>query len=279
MTAYAVGDLQGCLTPLLTLLKQVGFDQHSDELWLVGDLVNRGPESLAALRFVKSLGSSARVVLGNHDLHLLAVAHGIRAASRGDTLQDILAAPDAAELLDWLRCQPLIHHDSQRALVMVHAGFPHIWTRSEACEHAAEVSKVLQSEQLKDFLQHMYGNEPACWTPELAGFERLRVITNYLTRMRFCTQAGELDLRVKDTTQHPDPRFRPWFEWHTPPAARQDSDNSEVIFGHWAALEAHCAQPGFHALDSGCVWGRCLTLMNLDTRQRHHCDCNAAPAR
>ncbi|ARN74302.1 symmetrical bis(5'-nucleosyl)-tetraphosphatase [Oceanicoccus sagamiensis] len=265
MTRYAVGDVQGCLAPLQCLLKEVAFDPAQDQLWLAGDLINRGPASLDTLRFIKELGDCTRIVLGNHDLHFLAVAHGTRNAGKSDTFDEILNASDCQILVQWLQQQHLIYNDPSHDYTMVHAGIPPIWTVQQASQLAHEVEQVLRGETAADFFSHMYGNEPAVWNDQLEGWTRLRVITNYLTRMRFCTVAGELDFEDKlATIDKPD--FKPWFSY---PA----TSNQNIIFGHWAALEGKADNPHVFALDTGCVWGHALTLMNLDTQQMHRCDC------
>lgn len=269
MTLYAVGDLQGCLGPLKALLAQVDFSPSRDCLWLAGDLVNRGPQSLEALRFARDLGSSGLTVLGNHDLHLIAVAHNIERLKKADTLKAILDAPDRADLIDWLRRQKLLHHDPQRDITLVHAGVPPPWGLAKALRRAAEVQEALADDaRLLPFLDGMYGNQPAKWSRELQGVTRLRVITNYFTRMRFCTADGTLDLETKEGLGSAPPGFAPWFS-HPERKMR----GRTIVFGHWAALEGRCDEPGVHALDTGCVWGNCMTLMNLDTGETHHQDC------
>ena len=199
MATYAVGDLQGCLEPLKCLLEQVRFDPAADTLWLVGDLVNRGPASLETLRFLYAMRDSLVCVLGNHDLHLIAVAYNAERLKKNDTLREIIEAPDGPELIEWLRQMPLIHHDAQRDITLVHAGIPPQWSVEKALLRAAEVEKALRDDtQLPLFLDGMYGNEPAKWDKKLHGIERLRVITNYFTRMRFCTPDGKLDLKSKE---------------------------------------------------------------------------------
>jgi len=269
MAVYAVGDLQGCLEPLKCLLHEVGFDPIEDRLWLVGDLVNRGPQSLETLRFLYAMRDSLVCVLGNHDLHLLAVAHNIERMKKGDTLQEILDAPDRDELLDWLRMQKLLHYDAERDLVMVHAGIPPQWTLKKALRRAEEVEQVLRDDtRIALFLDGMYGNEPAKWDRELQGVARLRVITNYFTRMRFCTADGKLDLKSKEGLDSAPPGYAPWFSH---PQRRMRGQ--KLIFGHWAALGGQCDEPGVQALDSGCVWGNRMTLLNVDSGQRWQCDC------
>ncbi|MBD1552109.1 symmetrical bis(5'-nucleosyl)-tetraphosphatase [Pseudomonas typographi] len=269
MASYAVGDLQGCLDPLKCLLERVHFEPAHDTLWLVGDLVNRGPQSLETLRYLYSIRQALVCVLGNHDLHLLAVAHGCQPLKRGDTLKETLDAPDAGDLLQWLRLQKLLHFDAPRNLAMVHAGIPPQWNIAQALRLAAEVHATLRDDgQLEAFLAGMYGNEPSQWDDQLHGVERLRVITNYFTRMRFCTADGRLELKAKEGADTAPPGFAPWFSH-----AGRKAAEVNIIFGHWAALEGRCDAPGVFALDTGCVWGGKMTLMDLDTRQLHQCSC------
>ena len=268
MAVYAVGDIQGCLKPLQCLLQEVDFNPSRDTLWAVGDLVNRGPDSLATLRYLDSLGNACISVLGNHDLHLLAAAYDVKRLRKSDTLPPILQAPDRDQLLHNLRQRPLAHMDSQRGLIMTHAGVPPIWSVQDTLALAAEVEAVLRcDQQLPWFLDEMYGNEPACWSPELDGTKRLRVITNYLTRMRFCRPDGRLDLKSKETPDQAPQDYAPWFT-----LPRRDPEIG-IIFGHWAALEGKVDVPGIHALDTGCVWGNQMTLMNVDTGEKRHCAC------
>ncbi|MFW3897905.1 symmetrical bis(5'-nucleosyl)-tetraphosphatase [Pseudomonas putida] len=269
MATYAVGDLQGCLEPLKCLLERVNFDPAVDRLWLVGDLVNRGPQSLETLRFLYAMRDSLVCVLGNHDLHLLAVWHNIERLKKSDTLREIIEAPDAPQLLDWLRRQKLLHFDEPRGTVLVHAGIPPQWTLGKALGLAAEVEEVLRDDlRIKQYLDGMYGNDPAKWNKDLTGVTRLRVITNYFTRMRFCTAEGKLDLKGKEGADTAPPGYKPWF-------AHKDrrSRHVKIIFGHWAALEGRCDAPGVYALDTGCVWGGAMTLMNVDSGEMHRCEC------
>ncbi|NBA97724.1 symmetrical bis(5'-nucleosyl)-tetraphosphatase [Pseudomonas sp. R5(2019)] len=270
MAVYAVGDLQGCLQPLKCLLERVRFNPASDRLWLVGDLVNRGPESLATLRFLYQMRDSLVCVLGNHDLHLLAAHHNIERLKKADTLREILQAPDAKDLLDWLRQQKLMHFDEQRQVALVHAGIPPQWSLSKALRHANEVEEVLRDDnRLKPYLDGMYGNEPSKWDKNLKGVTRLRVITNYFTRMRFCTADGKLDLKGKEGADMAPPGYAPWFQHK-----QRKTRGLKIIFGHWAALEGQSNEPGIFALDTGCVWGGAMTLLNVDTGERHACDCS-----
>ncbi|MEN1835932.1 symmetrical bis(5'-nucleosyl)-tetraphosphatase [Pseudomonas lijiangensis] len=271
MAVYAVGDLQGCLEPLKCLLGDVRFDPAKDQLWLVGDLVNRGPQSLETLRFLYSIRESVVCVLGNHDLHLLAASRNIERLKKADTLREIIEAPDGNDLLDWVRRQKLMHYDEQRNIAMTHAGIPPQWSLKKALKCASEVEQALQDDNLYEpFLDGMYGNEPVKWDNDLQGVTRLRVITNYFTRMRFCTREGKLDLKSKEGIETALPGYEPWFKH-----PNRKTGDLKIIFGHWAALEGNCDEPGVYALDTGCVWGGAMTLMNVDTLERHRCDCDA----
>lgn len=271
MATYVVGDIQGCLKPLEQLLKRVQFDRAVDCLWVAGDLVNRGPDNLGVLRLIKNLGASARVVLGNHDLHLLAADHGSRPLNRKDTIADVLQAPDKTQLLDWLRRQPLIYCEGP--WVMSHAGVPHIWSVSEAEALANEVHTALSGWQRDDFFDSMYGDKPAVWNPNLRGMQRLRLITNYFTRMRFIDVTGELDLSTKEGSDQGPPGVRPWFVY-----TRKAADaGRQFLFGHWAALEGKTARDGFYALDTGYVWGGKLTMMRLEDGEIFQQDSDTTP--
>jgi len=259
MTSYAVGDLQGCLDPLQELLEKLAFDPAQDQLIAVGDLVNRGPKSLETLQFCKSLGPAFKMVLGNHDLHLLAISKGVRTATPHDSLALILAAPDREELLNWLQQQPLLLTVGDYTLV--HAGIPPQWDLLTAQRLAAEVSAVLRSEDSGVYFQNMYGNQPSVWREDLEGPERWRAITNYLTRMRLCTATGALDLESRDGLNSVPP-FAPWFSY----SARK-TRNNKVIFGHWAALRGQDCGVNLFALDTGYVWGGPLRIMSMDTQE------------
>lgn len=256
MSTYAVGDIQGCYDVLCRLLDKVHFDPQTDSLWVVGDMVNRGPQSLDTLRFIYSLGHRAHVVLGNHDLHLLAVAHNIRPLSKSDTLQLILDAPEVDELLHWLRHLPLLHHDSDLNYVMVHAGIAPQWTLNQAKQYANEVELALRSDDYINYLRDMYGNTPSNWDNSLAGGARLRTITNYFTRMRCLDTQGNLNLKNKGLPQQND---IPWFSY-----PNRQTDQERIIFGHWAALDGNTNMANAIGLDTGCVWGNRLTLMRLE---------------
>ena len=261
MPTYAIGDLQGCYDELMDLLEQVRFDPGRDRLWFTGDLVNRGPQSLACLRFVKDLGDAAVTVLGNHELHLLAIGNGQpQYLHAGDTLDEILAAHDCTQLLDWLRRLPLIHHDGQTGFTMVHAGLPPQWRLSQALDYAAEVEQALREPHYRDYFANMYGNEPVSWSPGLDGWDRLRFITNCLTRIRYCSKGGDLDLAEKGVPGAAS--ALPWFE-----VAGRESLRDKILFGHWAALRDYHQDYGrynVYPLDMGCVWGGELVALRLE---------------
>lgn len=259
MATYAIGDVQGCFTALKSLLTAIAFRADRDRLWFVGDLVNRGPESLATLRFVRQLGGNAVTVLGNHDLHLLNVASGCRRARQDDTLDDILNAPDRESLLDWLRQQPLVHLEGE--YLMVHAGLLPQWQADDAVKLAAEVELALRGTGFMDFMRGMYGDEPRTWSEELTGIDRLRVITNAMTRMRVCTAAGAMEFKFKST---PDKIPAGYFPWFDVPGRR--SRDQVMVTGHWSALGL-MMRPDLLALDSGCLWGGALTAVRLEDRE------------
>ena len=269
MTTYAIGDIQGCYSTFRRLLDKLDFEPARDRLWLVGDLVNRGPQSLAVLRFVKNLGTRAVTVLGNHDLHLLVVAAKHVKQHRGDTLNAILRAPDRDELLDWLRRRKLMHAAGRYA--MVHAGMLPQWSIEKALRLAREVEAALQRDDHNEFLRHMYGNQPDRWRDDLRGFDRLRVITNVFTRLRLCTPDGRMEFSHKGPPTGELPRgYLPWF---SVPRRRHRATN--IIFGHWAALGLYM-ESNVSGLDTGCVWGRELTALRLSDRRLFAC---AAAAR
>lgn len=263
MATYAIGDIQGCYRALRRLLELIRFNSDRDQLWFVGDLVNRGPENLATLRFIKALESNAITVLGNHDLHLLAIAHGARAVHpEKDTFQDVVDAPDFHALTDWLRQRPLLHHDPSNGFTLVHAGLAPQWNLIKAQQCANEVEKTLRSAHIDDFLANMYGNEPDIWSDNLTGYDRLRVIINSFTRIRYCDATGHQDYRHNREPGSQPAQLRPWFELPT----RKNRD-LDIVFGHWAAL-GYTRQAGIYALDSGCVWGGKLTAMNLEIPEK-----------
>lgn len=261
MSTYCIGDLQGCYDPLMTLLDKIQFDEAKDTLWFTGDLINRGPKSLQTLRFVKSLGSRHRIVLGNHDLHLLASYHQVQSGGREDTFSDILLAPDRDELLSWLQHLPLMHYDAELNMALVHASLASSWTVSKALSLAREVESILQSPDAVHFLKNMYGNQPDLWSDDLVGWDRLRCITNYFTRARFCYADGRLDLKHKGTVESCPANLMPWYL--VPNRANIQID---IVFGHWAALGGVTHTPNVFAVDTGCVWGFNLTALRLEDR-------------
>ncbi|MDR7295435.1 bis(5'-nucleosyl)-tetraphosphatase (symmetrical) [Pelomonas aquatica] len=257
---YLIGDLQGCCDALERLLQRLDFSPSRDRLWLLGDLVNRGPESLATLRRLQGLGSAATCLLGNHDLHLLAVAHGARRVHRSDTLAPVLHAADRDALLDWLRHQRLAVFET--GWLMVHAGVVPQWSRDDTLAAAAEVEAVLRGPALSDFLHVMYGNEPVRWSPDLAGVERLRFTVNVLTRLRFCAADGTMDFKTKDGARAAPEGLMPWFD-----APGRRTADTPIAFGHWSTLGL-LDQPMLLGLDTGCIWGGQLTAARVDGNRR-----------
>jgi bis(5'-nucleosyl)-tetraphosphatase (symmetrical) len=265
MATFAIGDLQGCYRHFDQLLDLIGFDRAHDRLWLAGDIVNRGPDSLQILRFVKGLTNAVTMVLGNHDLHLLMVAEGCASLSRNDTIQDILSAPDREELLHWLRQQKLLHVDGNYALV--HAGLLPSWSIAQASELAGAVEAVIRGKEFHEFCSHMYGDQPDHWNDGLSGYARLRVIINAMTRMRVCTPDGKMDFKFKGTVKDIPDGYLPWFE--TPHRANREAT---IIFGHWSALGLQLRN-NLIALDTGCLWGGTLTAIRLDDRRVFQVSC------
>ncbi len=255
-----VGDVQGCAQALDNLLLEAGFSPSRDRVVLLGDLVNRGPQSLGVLKRAAALGPAATCLLGNHDLHLLAVAHGARKLHRGDTFADVLQAPDAQQQLNWLAQQPLAHLES--GWLCVHAGLAPQWSAQDALELAAEVQAVLRGPGLADFLNDMYGDQPDRWQPALRGQARWRMVINTLTRIRFCTEEGVLDFKTKEGAGAAPAGYLPWFEVPT-----RRSLGQPVAFGHWSTLGL-INQPDLLALDTGCVWGGALSAMRVDGGRR-----------
>ncbi len=259
MAIYAIGDVQGCYSELCRLLEKIGFDASLDTLWFCGDLVNRGPESLETLRFVKSLGSSAVTVLGNHDLHLLALHHGVKKARDTSCLKKILKSPDRDELLDWLQQRPLLHYDDIQNTVLVHAGIHPAWGLSKARKLAGEVETALRGKKAAKFLRKMYGNKPTAWSDDLDGARRLRFITNVFTRMRYFRTSQELDFDANGSPRkYLRSRLTPWYEMKA-----RLRDDIRVLFGHWSTLPVGC-YGRFFALDGGCVWGGHMVALRID---------------
>ena len=266
MANYLLGDIQGCDQALGLLLAKIDFSPSRDTLFCLGDLVNRGPDSLATLRRLMALGNSAQCILGNHDLHFLALAHGLRPMGEHDSLQAVLgtAKPERAAIIDWVRHRPLAiwHCNDAENVLMLHAGVLPQWTAEQTLSLAGEVEAALQSPDYVDWLQNMYGNEPAHWQDDLQGADRLRVIVNALTRLRFCSASGVMELQTKESADSPPAGFMPWFD--VPDRA---SSNVTIAFGHWSRL-GHISRPNLIALDTGCVWGGCLSAMRLNGAER-----------
>jgi bis(5'-nucleosyl)-tetraphosphatase (symmetrical) len=268
MATFAIGDVQGCFEELGSLLGEIGFSRSRDRVWFVGDLVNRGPCSLEVLRFVKGLDDRAVVVLGNHDLHLLTLAAGHAKRRDDDTFDDVLAAPDRDELLDWLRFRPMLHVEDE--YVMVHAGLLPSWSVAQAQDLAAEVEAELRSRRYRLFLAELYGSRPDAWDDSLRGMDRLRVIVNAMTRMRFCSADGVMELRVKGEVEQAPPGFMPWFE-----VPGRKMRGVPVICGHWSALGLKLKRD-LLALDTACVWGGALTAVRLEDRRLFQVRCAQA---
>jgi bis(5'-nucleosyl)-tetraphosphatase (symmetrical) len=267
MSTYAIGDIQGCFEALNQLLEKIQFDPAQDRLWLVGDLVNRGPDSLDVLRWAMSLGDRLITVLGNHDLHLLAVAAGHVRLHHGDTLDAILAAPDREELLTWLRRQHMIY--AEQDWVLVHAGLLPQWTVAQAVQLGAEVEAALRAENYSDFLQHLYGNQPDHWDDTLTGIERLRVATNAMTRLRVCSPEGVMEFNHKGAPNAAPIGTLPWYD-----VPGRKSAEANIVFGHWSALGLNLGNRHV-ALDTGCLWGGALSALRLEDRQVFQVSCAA----
>ncbi len=270
MSTYAIGDVQGCYTTLIDLLALIKFNPAQDQLWFAGDLINRGPDSLTTLRFIKNLGTAARLVLGNHDLHFLAACYQAAPTRPKDTFQSLLAATDSIELADWLRQQPLLIYDAEKNYCMTHAGIPHLWNLEQAQTYAQEVEAVLRNPKLyPDFLTQMYDKQPDCWDENLPPMARYRIITHYFTRMRYIRPNGQLDFKNKDapiSLTIPQSDYLPWFSY--PSLAQQQT---RIIFGHWATLMGHTQSNRIFGLDTGCVWGERLTALRLEDEKIFSC--------
>lgn len=269
MVDYAIGDVQGCYDALQRLLECIDFNENQDKLWFVGDLVNRGPESLAVLRFIRQLPIKPHVTLGNHDLHLLSHLFSLSARhNQDDTLHEIFEAPDRDELGHWLRCQSILVHDERLNVVMCHAGIAPQFSLSQAKLCAAELETVLSGDNYQEFLSGMYGDQPNEWCDSLAGIARLRFICNAFTRMRFCDVSGRLILTEKGPIETADPSLFPWFI-----VPNRHDIQADIVFGHWASLEGKCGIPHIHAIDTGCLWGGSLTALRLHDKRRFGVGC------
>lgn len=264
MSDYAIGDVQGCFDALQRLLEAIQFNEHADRLWLVGDLVNRGPQSLEVLRFVKQLPITPRITLGNHDLYLLSLVLTNRHNQPFDaSLEPLIQAPDCEELCTWLRQQKLLHWDPTLNVVMCHAGIAPLWNLAQAQAYAQELETVIKGPTCSDFLTHMYGNTPNRWSETLTDMTRLRVLCNYFTRMRFCFADGGLEFEHQGSVTDTEEGLYPWFE-----VPNRVPIEADLVFGHWAALQGHCTSPRLYALDTGCVWGGTLTALRLQDKYR-----------
>ncbi|MBY0378250.1 MAG: symmetrical bis(5'-nucleosyl)-tetraphosphatase [Gammaproteobacteria bacterium] len=259
MATYAIGDIQGCYKTLRHLLNEIHFNSQYDRLWLVGDIINRGLGSLAVLQYLYNIQDHVTLVLGNHDLHLIAVAAGVAPLKKTDTFQDILEDPQADRLCTWLRRQPLLHYDSHYDALMTHAGLYPLWDLKTAQGLAREVENLLQGKDYLDFLKVLYGNQPDVWNENLQGFDRGRFIVNALTRMRVVSADGQLELDYKDDLEHCPPDFLPWFQ-----LPLLIKPQTRLIFGHWAQCRLPIPYQNLYQLDTGCAWGRQLTALRLE---------------
>lgn len=262
MATYVIGDIQGCFHEFTALLEKINFSMQHDSLVLMGDLVNRGKNSLDVLRYVKTLQerSNCRVILGNHDLHLLAVFHQVRELKKQDTFQDVLYAHDVTSLCDWLRKQSLIYFDEIHQTLFSHAGVAPVWSDAQALKYGHELEEALQGHDFKQILKNLFGNTPNQWSDSLTSFDRLRVICNFLTRMRFCFDDGSLDFSHKGKIGSQPTYLKPWFQVRK----QKQNDSAQVIFGHWAALEGNTFDKQYICVDTGCIWGRMLSAYRLE---------------
>ena len=263
MATYAVGDIQGCYAEFAALLDAVSFDERHDALWLLGDLINRGPDSLAVMKRVMALGDSVKTVLGNHELHFLAIWYGNHPVRKSDTFTDLLGAPSVSVIAEWLRRQPFFHHDPSLGCAMAHAGIAPAWTFADAQRASDELMGVVQGPDFKAYFRHLYGDRPNKLTGDLSGMDRWRILTNCFTRMRLIDAEGRLNFSHKGALAQAPPDCRPWYELANGIPAEQ-----RLLFGHWAALDGHTGKSNVIALDTGCVWGRSLTALCLESGER-----------
>ncbi|RMD52589.1 MAG: symmetrical bis(5'-nucleosyl)-tetraphosphatase [Nitrospirae bacterium] len=270
MSTYVIGDIQGCYDEFIELIEVINFNPNSDELWITGDLVNRGPKSLEVLRFVKKLGKCCITILGNHDIHLLSVAFGVRPIRSKDTFGDVIRAKDRDELIEWLRRRPLIYRDPKKGYTLIHAGLPPQWSIEDALSYASEAENVLRGEECREMLKKLYEGSPLQWSESLRGWERLSFIINCLVRLRFCDASGRVAFDYTGPPGTQPPQFMPWFE-----VPNRRSIGDKIIFGHWAALGFYCSD-NVCALDSGCVWGGELTALRLEDKKKYTIPCRGA---
>ena len=270
MAIYAIGDVQGCFDELIALTEKISFNPNKDKLWFVGDLVNRGPKSLETLRWVKSLGDRAITVLGNHDLHLLAAYYGVKPVKKLSSLSAVLQAKDAQDLIDWLRTRSMFHYDAALDIAMVHAGLVPQWSILDAQIRAIEVESILNSDQHEEFLQQMYGDKPNYWQNDLVGWERIRLITNIFTRIRYCDKNGVMDFSEKGPSSIQQ-ALQPWFK-----NKGRRSKDTKIVFGHWSTL-GYQNKYNVIATDTGCLWGGALTAVRIDkkTKPKYQIQCQA----
>ncbi len=271
MAVYAIGDVQGCFDELQELARYISFSLKKDQLWFVGDLVNRGPKSLETLRWIKSLGNTAVTVLGNHDLHLLAAHAGAKEITTSSSLYPVLQAKDIDSLVEWLRRQPLMRYNKQLKFAMVHAGLAPQWSIKDSLRYAKEVEIVLRSKKYKDFLYNMYGDQPNQWDGRLKSWNRLRTITNFMTRVRYCTNKGVMSFTEKGPPGIQCARMKPWYE-----IASRKSQDTTVVFGHWSTL-GYKHDHNIIATDTGCLWGGALTAVKIELEKLtiYQIDCEA----
>jgi len=261
MSTYAIGDVQGCFAQLQELLKKLDFKSDKDKLWFAGDIINRGPDSLKTIRYIKSLEENAITVLGNHDLHLLAISNGHKKQGKKDTIQEVLNAADSQSLLDWLIQRPLFHYQEKHHICMSHAGLFPEWTLNQALKYSAEVQNILTGPKSHEFFKHMYGDKPSKWSESLAGWDRLRFITNAFTRMRYVRNDMKLSLKEKGAPGKQADNIKPWFEF------TRAEKNLNIVFGHWSTLENPKIEY-LHPLDTGCLWGGKLTALKISSKMK-----------
>lgn len=259
MATYAIGDIQGCYEEFSRLLDLIDFRESRDRLWLLGDLINRGPDNLSVIRRVMAMGDAAITVFGNHDLHFLAVHRGGHSPGRNDTFSDLLESKHVSDISDWYRHRVFFHRDKELGYVMAHAGVPHLWGAKQALALAAEVEDVIRGAKCEAYFKQLYGDEPDVWNEKWEGMERWRIITNYFTRMRLIDEKGMLNFSHKGSLEDAPPELSPWFTLRSKNPLKQ-----KILFGHWAALEGHTGEDCIIGLDTGCVWGRSLTSLRLD---------------
>jgi len=271
MSTYVIGDVQGCFDELQELVKYISFNPKKDQLWFVGDLVNRGPKSLETLRWVKSLGNSAVTVLGNHDLHLLAIHAGVKKIKPSSSMYSALQADDIHELVEWLRYQPLMLYNKQLKFAMVHAGLAPQWTLKDALRYSKEVETILQSKKYKDFLHNMYGDQPNQWDTSLNGWDRLRAISNFMTRVRYCSNKGVMNFSEKGPPKSQIADMEPWYKIRS-----RKSQDTTVVFGHWSTL-GYLHNHNIISTDTGCLWGGLLTAIKIEAESLtlYQIDCEA----